>query len=93
MISGVGPMSQRDRIVALLREHRTLCSWDLAYRSYMPHASSRIAELNDEGWIIRGTTQKWGGEVNGNGEELPGHAHYTLVQEAPAKQMRLAVSA
>lgn len=68
--------TQHDRILAMLREARGegVCSWDLAYRSYMPHASSRIPELNATGFVIRGETRDWG---DGHGA----HAHYTLISE------------
>ena len=71
-------MTQRDRLLAMLREG-VQCSWDLAYRSYMPHASSRIPELNAQGFVIRGETKDWG---DGHGA----HAHYELVFDAELKQ-------
>lgn len=75
--STVHKPTQLVRIVAMLKEAgpRGICSWNLAYRSFMPHASSRITELNRRGYEIEGETKDWPNEGHGC------HSHYYLVGE------------
>lgn len=74
--------TQRHRIIAMLTEAGSdgVCSWAF-YRAYMPHASSRIPELNAIGYRITGETKDWG---DGHGT----HSHYFL-RGVPAPEQLL----
>jgi len=78
-------VTQKERLLTMLRSSDEVCSWDLAYRAYMPHASSRIPELNARGFVIRGETKVWE-------EERVAHAHYRLEfdPERPTQQRLIA---
>lgn len=78
--------TQRERLLEILRADRQVCSWTLAYRSYMPHASSRIPELNARGFVIRGETKDWS---DGHGA----HAHYFLEYDPERQPQQLRLSA
>lgn len=77
-------MGRRDRVIALLRTKRELCSLGDFYSAALSNGRNDIATLISEGWTIE---KSW--NTHGN---MP-HSHYKLIAEVRRQptQTKLAV--